>query len=386
MNKIINKLRTIIDSILIFLFRFLPVKSNYIVLESEGDYTDNIKVFYDYLLSKNINKEYKLIWFVHEPSSYQKIENVYFISRFNKIFNFRAMYYSARAKYFIFSHPYWLKNWKSNQIVIYTTHSVAQLKGKGSTLTYKLVDYILCCSEYCQDQTAYVLNVNRDIVIPIGMPRIDLMYQKKNCIPLLIDKYENQKIILCMETFKQTSGWKDSSVVNKYGINIIESKEELINVNQYLKEHNEILIVKLHHLQDTSYFENMILSNIYYIFDSQLKSHNLQTNDLLVNADILLTDYSSVFYEFLLTDRQIGFLLGDFEDYSRGFLMDDPLSEMPGEKITSVQELFDFFDDFENGIDRYKEDRQRIKEKVFRYDDNQNCERLYNWLINLKKE
>ncbi len=86
MNKIINKLRTIIDSILIFLFRFLPVKSNYIVLESEGDYTDNIKVFYDYLLSKNINKEYKLIWFVHEPSSYQKIENVYFISRFNKIF------------------------------------------------------------------------------------------------------------------------------------------------------------------------------------------------------------------------------------------------------------------------------------------------------------
>ena len=59
---------------------------------------------------------------------------------------------------------------------------------------------------------------------------------------------------------------------------------------------------------------------------------------------------------------------------------------MPGEKITSVQELFDFFDDFENGIDRYKEDRQRIKEKVFRYDDNQNCERLYNWLINLKKE
>ena len=153
-----------------------------------------------------------------------------------------------------------------------------------------------------------------------------------------------------------------------------------------MKEHNEILIVKLHHLQDTSYFENMILSNIYYIFDSQLKSHNLQTNDLLVNADILLTDYSSVFYEFLLTDRQIGFLLGDFEDYSRGFLMDDPLSEMPGEKITSVQELFDFFDDFENGIDRYKEDRQRIKEKVFRYDDNQNCERLYNWLINLKKE
>lgn len=384
--KIISRICRIIDKIILMLFKLFPIKRNYIILESEGDYTDNVKVFYDYLLQKKYNKSLKLIWIVHDPKEYPKIENVIFVSRFSRYLNIKAMYYIAVSKYFIFSHPYWLNKWRKQQIVIYTTHSVAQLKGKGSPIKYKLADYILCCSEYCKEQTAFVLNVDKKIVIPIGMPRIDLMYQKKECLPQLIKGYNNEQIILCMETFKQAKGWSDSSFINKYGINIINSKEELFKLNDYLLSNNIILIVKLHHLQDTSYFKDLKLSNIIYLYDSDLKELGLQTNDLLVNADILLTDYSSVFYEFLLTDKQIGFLIGDFENYERGFLMEDPLSEMPGEKIINLEQLINFINDANSNVDRFAEERKKIKEKVFKFDDCHNCERLYDWMMSIEKE
>ncbi|MDN5584429.1 MAG: CDP-glycerol glycerophosphotransferase family protein, partial [Lactobacillus sp.] len=108
--------------------------------------------------------------------------------------------------------------------------------------------------------------------------------------------------------------------------------------------------------------------------------HDIQVNQLVENADILLTDYSSVFYEFLLLDRPIGFLIGDMNEYARGFIMEHPLDEMPGEKIRNYEELLTFIDRSNSTPDDYSKQRSVVCNKVFTYKDNKNCERFFNWI------
>ena len=115
--------------------------------------------------------------------------------------------------------------------------------------------------------------------------------------------------------------------------------------------------------------------------DDDLRAKDIQINELLENADVLLTDYSSVFYEFLLTNRPVGFLIGDINDYKRGFAMDNPLDEMPGAKISTYEDLISFIEESLNGQDNYADERRRIRDKVFKYQDGNNSYRLYKWMV-----
>lgn len=365
--------------------KIVPVNDAYIVLESEGDYTDNAKVFYDYLIANDYHKKYRIIWIVHEPQKYDAPENVYFVSRWNFL-NLKADYYAACAGIFIFTHPYWLQNWRKEQLVIGTSHAVAQLKAGSESQKKKMFDYVLCCSDYCSEVRQKVFHIPKEKTVCVGMPRIDLLYQDNNYVRELLPYYHGQKILLSMETFKQAKNWKDSNVnADPYAINVVHSAEQLHQLDTWLAEKNMLYVVKIHHLQDMSFLKTEKLQNILYLSDDFLAAHNITVNQLLYIADVLFTDYSSVFYEYLLMDRPIGFLIGDIDSYSRGFLMDDPFQEMPGKKIQDFDALLEFLDDCANGTDFYKTDRETIRRKVFKYDNQENCKRLMDW-IEQKKE
>lgn len=356
-----------------------PLKEKYIVLESEGDYTDNIRAFYDYMIEHNYNKFYKLIWIVHCPAIYPKHNNVSFVSRYG-LFSFKANYYCAVSKFFLFSHPYWFRKVRDDQIIINTTHSVAQLKAPSQIATTIPFDYLLVCSPYCREIKKKAFSISDNHILNIGMPRVDLMFHHTDCIRRLVPDYQGQKIILSMQTFKQTSEWIDSSSINPYALNVIHSKEEIEKLDEYLAANHYILINKIHHLQNMSCINQISTHNIIYITDADLFRIGCITNNLLENADILFTDYSSVFYEFLLKDLPIGFLIGDIDEYSRGFIMKNPLENMPGDKIRSYEEMVDFLNKHQEYGAKYAPERERIKNLVFSYADDHNCDRLYQWI------
>lgn len=381
-KNIYVKIRSFIDLTLLKIFQFFKLKKNYIVLESEGDFTDNIRAFYDYLIENHINEQYRLIWMVHTHRKFRKKiheKNVRFISRFHKGVHIKAVYYNAVSKWFIVSHFCWPIVWKSEQTVINTTHSVHALK-KMEFAKRKCCDYVLTCSEYTANVLKEIFHVDQDHCLIIGMPRLDMLYKHHDCIPKLFNDVVDDKIILAMATFRQTKSWVDSDIVNPYVLNIISNSEELAELNTFLRQQHYVLIIKIHHLQDMQFISSVKLDHIRYITDTDLSRYDVQVNQLLENADILLTDYSSVFYEFLLLNRPIGFMLKDMEDYSRGFLSDDPLSEMPGGKIYSLSQLKEFIINCNMNIDPYEDERNRIKKKVYRYFDSNNCKRLLNFI------
>ena len=53
---------------------------------------------------------------------------------------------------------------------------------------------------------------------------------------------------------------------------------------------------------------------------------------------------------------------------------------MPGNKIYSIEDMFNFIEDIANDIDRYKCERQKVFDWLFKYHDNQSCKRLIEFL------
>ena len=88
-----------------------------------------------------------------------------------------------------------------------------------------------------------------------------------------------------------------------------------------------------------------------------------------------------MFYDYLLLDRPIGFLIADIQDYNRGFIMKNPLEEMPGCKINNLSELKSFLQKAVVNPSINAEERNTIKEKVFKYTDHENSKRLLEWLV-----
>ena len=89
----------------------------------------------------------------------------------------------------------------------------------------------------------------------------------------------------------------------------------------------------------------------------------------------------------MLLDRPIGFTLEDMDSYedNRGFVFDNPLEYMPGEKIEDEDDFKSFILNCIEGIDNYKAERGKVNEKVNHYKDGNNCKRLLD-MIGLKKE
>lgn len=379
-KAVLSRLFRPIDRLIILLFRFTTkIKDNYIVLESEGDFTDNIRAFYDYLLENEYNKQYRLIWIVHEPSKYPSHNNVVFISR-HKLINIKADYYTTVAKFFLFSHPYWFKKTRQEQIVINTTHSVSQLKAPTFQLKCVPFDYLLVCSKHCGIVKQKAFSIDDESLLIIGMPRIDILFKDNQYVKRMLPHYSGQKIVLSMETFKQSHEWSDSDGSDPYAMNVIQDEESIKRLDDFLTSNNIILINKIHHLQDMTFIKQVQLKSIFYITDDYLSKCDIQSNHLLSVADVLLTDYSSVFYEYLLLDKPIGFLIGDLENYKRGFIMEDPLAAMPGSKIRSLEDLLTFLTETQCGQDRFSTDRIAVRDKVFKYCDSYNSKRLINWI------
>lgn len=378
-KKVILKIKFIIGKFFNLLIKNIVPIGNVIFFESEGDFADNARALYEYLIEKGYNEKYRIVWNVKSKDSFKniKVKNVKFISAQNRTKNLQQQYYISRARYFFFTHPYWLKEWKKGQTVINLWHGIP-LKGQGRDLS-NTYDIAVVTSEKSKVLFSEFIGAKEEQMIIAGNPRNDLMFRKVDISGFLIKhtgKVQYDKIILSMPTFRQGPVSNQAKNVNPYSINTILNEKELIAFNDYLHKCNILLIAKIHHLQDLSFLEMISLSNILYITDDELHKDNLQLYELVGKADCLLTDFSSIYFDYLLLNRPIGFYINDINEYSRGFLVDNPLEYMPGKNIKCNDELYSFVDSLIKGEDEYAERRKQILDFAYQYRDDKTCERL----------
>lgn len=111
---------------------------------------------------------------------------------------------------------------------------------------------------------------------------------------------------------------------------------------------------------------------------------NIQLYELLAGSDALITDYSSVYFDYLLTNKPIGITIDDIENYRNtlGFAFENVESILVGEKICEFKDLVLFFDNLINDIDSYYEARRKNCDLFNYYKDNNSTKRVYDFIIN----
>ena len=396
---IYKKLYDKIISVFKRLFIKLPLK-NSVVFECESDMDDNPRAFYEYLLEIGWNRKNKLVWLVNDAvylkNNYRE-KNVVFIDKNNYgLFNCLIReYYLCTSKYFIFSHFFWFEKKRKDQIVVNVWHGTP-IKGLArETLPklYERFDVLLVPTEYTKEKYVKFLSREEDSshiydkILYCGAPRLDMLKREnRNEILSELFEYENRDVvIICMPTYKQSVSRTDSRTKDTFSIDVVDDQGQFLELNEFLKKNKVHLIIKPHPLQikDGLYIKDA--SNIHYIDNRILLEKKIIFYELLGYCDALLTDVSSVYYDYLLLDRPIGILSRNFDEYGRGFIDLNALDDIAGEHINSLSDLLLFISEVKQGIDPYLQKRQEISRRFNYIPKESNSKDLADWLFNRGK-
>ena len=373
----------------------LPLK-NTVVLECESDMDDNPRAFYEYLVKQQYNKKYKLVWIVKDVEfckKNHKRKNVVFVSRSEKkLFDrLRFKYYLATARWFVFSHPYWFRKRRDDQTVIHIGHGTP-IKQASKTFDATCIDLLAVPTENVRLWYTRFWRCEENKTFICGQPRNDLFFvgaQKRDeILKKMIPGYSSEKIIMCMPTYRKSATQSDSDVTDPYSLGVVENEDELIKLDKALSDIGARLLVKIHPLQQIDGMKMPKLENVHYIQNKDLLYKNILLYELLGCCDALVTDVSSVVFDYLLIDRPVAFFMKHFDDYTRGYLLSDPLSYMPGMKMYSCDDFIAFISAVKNGDDGYSEERQEVSSYVNGADAKEHCfsQDLCNYIFNSRKE
>ena len=358
-----------------------------LLMESNPDYSDNTKAVFDELLKRKINDKIKIVWIVNNLEKFKniKIKNVKFIKRSDKL---KVRYYHTFSSFIIDSNKYIYKINK-HQKRIHLRHGETLKLSLDYCSECKDVDYIIELSSFFTDTTKRIYKVSKDQVVATGFPRNDIIVNGK---PLkLFPDIKRKKTILWMPTYRNHKETKRSEYqVGKsfiYGIPCVSNKKELLKVNDLLREQNVLLIVKLHPAEDKTNILKEELSNIVLLDNDYFKNDETIYN-YLSGTDALITDYSSIYYDYLLTGKMIGLAIPDIDEYKKHveLLFDSYKNNVPGDVINNNKDLCQFIINVSNNKDLYKKERIEKAKLYHEYNDGNSSKRVADLFEDILKK
>lgn len=353
--------------------KLLPVNNSLILFESGigKQYADSPKFIYEELLKQGL--EYKYVWVNNRNVRFDN-RNTIKIKRLSPKYYF----YLARAKYWVNNQnfPTYIKK-RPQTVYLQTWHGtplkkmlydLEKVHGRSDDYVERVGaavknwDYLISPSPYATKAFKSAFRFNKTI-LEIGYPRNDLFYKKDR--HKLAQKIKNKlhikpdrKIILYAPTFRDDQTLRG----NKFYFDI---NMDLQLMKERLGEDYTILL-RMH----------VIVSNKLKIEESlQDFVHNVSDypdiQELLLVADILITDYSSVMFDFANTGKPMLFYTYDLENYRdqlRGFYMDLE-KEAPGPLVYNTDEIITSIENIETVKTEYKERYRNFKQKFCPLDD-----------------
>lgn len=377
------KIQKILVKVCYFFTKNKPLK-NIIMIESHNDFDCNGGVFYDYLLKNGYNKKYKIVWLVRKKVS-NLPENVECLLL--KGPGLKKAYYTCLAKYFTFDCEETEKV-RDDQKMIYFTHGAVGLKKTVglSTLSPK-TDYILFPSDKMYAPVLaeqYEMEYPSEKIVHLGYPIHDVICSpsENEIKKIKIQPEKYNKIILWMPTFRKGGGFQrnDSSEYNVMGVPIIKNKKMYEELNEYLNKKNDFMIIKIHPKQDLKNLGISDKSNIKVLTGDDMKRLNIDNYRLIKDADALISDYSSIVFDYLLLNRPVGYVFADLSSYKLGLCVDNVQDYLAGPIINNYEEFIMFIEDVTNEHDRYEEKRVQLAKDIYDYADCNNCERIVQFL------
>lgn len=364
----------------------LPVRK-IIVFESSPDYSCNTYPVFLELKNRLRKNEYKLVWFTSRKTpKIEGTDDVYFYDDMSYKNQLKTIYYENISSFFVISNKVIQKHRKDHS-VLFLGHGSKTKKTKGCYEVGQYVDYVNIQSHFFDEVTMYEYNTQNSQLVYLGYPRCDCFYKKLDINDKLKSMGVNGKYVVWLPTFRKNQrGSRNvhSESYEKIGMPIIYSVETLKAMDDYLQEINLYLLFKPHPVQDTSSLKSIELKRIFVISDSLLMNKDLRLYEVLAKSSALITDYSSVFYDYLLLDRPIATTIDDIDAWKngRGFAFDlESIYKKSTSVINDFSDLKIFLGNVCEGVDVMQEGREEIKLQTNMYCDGNSAERVANFVI-----
>lgn len=201
-------------------------------------------------------------------------------------------------------------------------------------------------------------------VLELGYPRIDLTLATgaREKIRSELGIAKGQKLVIYMPTFRGVMGEQ------------VKVPEEIISAAKGLKKLPCRFLFSGHYFYERHFQEEVgqdILSPI-----------TIENNELLAAADILITDYSSIAFDYMVTNKEIIYYIYDEEDYkrTRGLYFDQEI--LSGKKCYTVSELLTAVSESINVEFIPDKKYEKCKKKFCPYQNNDVSKKVIDILIN----
>ena len=348
-------------------------------------FSDSPKYLYLEMLNNKDYKDYKFIWAFNDPESKTNL--------FKELVNDRTTIVKTNTNSYLKSYAkakYWIVNSKLNERLIKKKGQICCqcwhgtplkrlgfdiLKEKGNALNTvkeikekyyndaKVYDYMLSPSKFCSEAltSAFALKIlnKENIIVEKGYPRNDFLFKYTEDDVLKIKKSigidTDKKIILYAPTWRDNQHTSGVGYTYKLGIDFDTLKKKI--GDKY------IILFRAHYFIANSFDFDKYKGFVYNV--SNIDDVNL----LYVISDILITDYSSVFFDFANLKRPMLFYMYDKEEYQnnlRDFYFS--LSYLPGPIVKEEKDLIKEINEVDTYFIRYKEKYDEFNKK-FNYLD-----------------
>ncbi|HFN3490719.1 CDP-glycerol glycerophosphotransferase family protein [Proteus mirabilis] len=349
--KIIKKVKKIINLIIKIINLIIFKKRNIILFYSDPDLSDNALALYQYI-EKNHSKEWKCIWVIKNEKFTKKIITAENLSNINliKINSFKEIFYSLISKIHINTHGSGYKKFKFNKfpIIISLWHGspIKKIGADIQDITPCKQDIFISGSTYFEDFFSKSLQLDNEcILLSCGYPRNDWLDTN------IDKKLLNKKYIIWMPTFMVSKGsylggggkFDDGKIKNGY-ISFLNI-DELTILDKELINLDLDLYIKLHPydiLNDIN-FSNEKYKNIKIIKADDVGFSGSKLYKVLGNSIALISDYSSVIFDYIYTNKPIGIDLYSCSRYTRETYFELDLNEFHSFKIKNKNDLISFF-------------------------------------------
>lgn len=359
-------------AILSVIFRLVPKSKKTLVYSSFPDFADNSYAMYEYL-DRNREGRYKNIWIFSDKESVAKHPEVKGYYKYS----LKAFYYFSRARYAFTTHGIYLfLNLKPDNKIVNMWHGMPLKKigcmdPQNDGTNHNAAGHMIATSGFFREIMAKSfrgMSIGR--VLLTGQPRNDLMFEETGFFKNRnIDPAQYSSIGVWLPTFRQSiiGDIRNDGIYNGNGISFL-TMEELHRLDRFLHETSSLLIVKIHPMDA---LQNVDFGSFRNLLIIKPQDFHEQLYPLLGASDYLLTDYSSVWIDYSILKRPIGFVMNDIDEYrnSRGLTIEELDKKLPGTIIDTYDKLTAF-------ISRRPEFDDTNMELYNHYCDNKAAERL----------
>lgn len=354
-----------------FLNKLIPKKKNQVFFYSTPDYSDNARAVYEEMVRQGLDKKYSVVWAVKDVQKYKDVLLGVKLVRHRSLKN---LWHFCRSKFIFRTHSLWGNKYvKGKQKMCIAWHGMPlkKLVQPDGSVVKNECDVLTSTAPFFDEELAFSMGMPTDVCKHVGLPRNDALFSAGK---ELAERYPGfQKRIIWMPTFRNANGF-ENGVDSEIGIPCV-SYAQLSVLNEALHRLNYLLILKLHPWSADK-LNGIAFSNIVNLKDADIVG-DVSLYHLIGQTDALITDYSSIYIDYLLVNKPICFAYDDLEVYrkTRGFAYEPVENYMPGQKVSDFGQLLAWFEGLEKE-DCFANEREELKKLFYVYPDGNSSKRI----------